>query len=276
MRHVFLAGVVFLGLCSHVASPIYAEEKQVTAASVAQKHAPAVYSYVIDRGKDKLGKDITTKGTAFLISNDPPLLATVAHTMRHVTDVAKLTVRDNITGAVRPAKTVILHPQFKVMESKKDPFSPDVALIVLTEPVPESVQRVPLGQGDTSQLQGQAIVSLGFSRYAALEEDKGETAEAVMRQGIIQRTVDFDAISTVSPRSERPLLEISTPCIEGESGAPIILLSTGQLIGIQIGYRKYNYAGTEIPAWIIPKTMHVKILQLMLAEERLMGGAAVT
>lgn len=267
MRHLLLLALCSAGLCSPAAL-VYAQDGQITPFSVAQTYANAVFSYKIDLGTDALGEPKWSKGTAFLISNDPPLLATVAHLMHHVTDVSKLTVRDNITGTVRPVKAVFLHPEFKVDQGGKSAFSADVALIALVDPLPDSFHKLLLcEEEDTTQLQGQAIVSLGFPDYAAAEEEAGGSAEAVLREGIVQRTIDFEGASTQSPLHDRPLLEISTPCIDGESGCPIVLLTTGKVVGIQIGARKYNYSGTKIPARIIPFAIHTKyLLQLMVKE----------
>lgn len=270
MRQVLLVCAVVLGLCSQAMSPIFGQEGQTTALGVAQTHTNAVFSYIIDRGQNERGEAIWSKGTAFLISNDPPVLVTVAHLMHFVTDVSKLTVRDNISGEARPVKSVFLHPEYSTNQGSKNPYTADVAVILLFEPVPESFQRLRLHEGDTSKLQGEAIVSFGFPKYAAFEEEKGGTAEAVIRQGIIQRTVDFDAVSTASPLHERPLLEISTPCIDGESGCPIILLSTGEVVGVQVGERTYKYTGTQIPGLIIPLAVHVKYLRDLLEKEGLM------
>lgn len=239
-------------------------EEEITSWTIAQQYQSSVFTYQIDRGVDDEGKPITSQGSAFLICHNPVLLVTVAHTV-HAENPSKITVRDNITGTVRVVKTIHVHPAYDPDDDDKGAWPEDVAILEMSEPVPKEFIRLKVSSNaDTSQLQGREVVSFGFPKYVVLQERDGGSAEAVLRQGIIQATLDYNIISTNDPKESRPMLHTSLPCIDGESGCPVILLSTGEVIGVQVGNRNWKYSGTNIPGIIIPLAIHANSINELL------------
>lgn len=179
--------------------------------------------------------------SGFLIADDPPLVATAAHMAANVAKPEDVIVRANETGTIARVRAVHIHNGYKKERTNKDPYGPDAAILELDPASPELGLVLAISPPNTeTDLRGIEIVSLGFPPYAAIPSEL-ESPAAVFRRGVVQRMLDDNATTTtIMPPTRRPLLQHDLNCLLGESGSPIVSLSSGMVVGIQIGDRKWK------------------------------------
>lgn len=207
--------------------------------------------------------------TGFLISKEPPLVATVAHMVSKAKDPSELTIRANETGAVAQVKTIHIHKNFNSEQGGKNPYSTDLAVLELEKLCdglgkPLILSQTKLGEG----LAGEEIIQMGFPYYSTAGKFIKQP-EAVLNHSIIQRIVGFNW-NTDIPVKERRMMEYRYSALPGDSGSPVILLSSGEVIGVHHGSRKHYEKTTKAIITMSSGAIHVAELRVLLQEKKLM------
>lgn len=208
----------------------------------------------------------TNNCTGFLIARDPPLIATVAHIPSVAEKAEQILVRTNETGAIQKVRVRHLHKDFVKGSGKGSmPFSADLTLLELEGKSADfGIPLTLTKEGGNEDLRGKNIVSLGFPFYALAGEEL-QSPETIVRRGLIRRFLDYNG-STTSPMQKRPLLEHDLDALGGESGAPLILSPTGNVIGIQIGNRTFTSKETKQITAKFSLAIHVNHLWELLEQ----------
>lgn len=198
--------------------------------------------------------------TGFLISRDPPLIATNAHVATLAAKPEEIIVRANVTGTVGKVKAIHIHKDFKQDQGKKNPYSPDLAILELEDTHPDLGAPLVLAPPKHGEdLRGCEIIYLGFPNYVTPTGER-ESAEAVIRRGLVQRMVDLDGSTTTTPIVQRRMLEHDLGVLPGESGGPILSVSSGSVIAVHHGTRRFYKKGTRDLIVAISVAMHADLL----------------
>lgn len=211
--------------------------------------------------------------TGFLVCRNPVLVVTTAHTVAKVEDPADIKVWTRL-GKKKDARRVrAIHPHkgFKNDRTEKEAYSPDVALLEL-EMGP--VLQEPLGlaaHAPNEDLRGHEIIGIGFPFYAAAGQEYKD-AEAAVQVGIVRRVVGFDW-STKLPLSQRSMFELSFDQWPGDSGSPIISLSSGKVLGVSHGTNRRNLKrkGSEIETVLFQRSgaIHIREVWALLEQTKM-------
>lgn len=202
-------------------------------------------------------------GTGFLISRDPPLVVTVGHLVSKVEKPEEIVVRTNETETLRKVRALHIHKGFKEDGGGKNPYSPDLALLELETAKDALGPPLMLAREKPGEdLRGAAIVSMGFPNYTLYGKER-ESPEAVTRRGIVRRLQDYDG-STTSPLLKRPMFEHDLDVLVGESGSPMMLATSGTVIGIQVGTRRFTKKDTKELIVALSVGVHVRELWVLL------------
>lgn len=232
MTRVAVLGIVFAGfMFGFDSGRLRAEDRETM---LARLHSSVVMVVV---GKDEF--------SGFIIARDPPLVATVAHMAIKMEKPEDVIVRANETGMEARVKAVHVHKGYKKDRTSKDPYGPDVAILELEGESPDLGSALSLAPPNTdADLRGLEIVLLGFPFYSTLLNER-ESPAAVFRRGSVQRMLDDDAAhTTIMPLTKRPMFQHDLSCLPGESGAPIVSVLSGAVVGVQNGDRKWKKTST--------------------------------
>lgn len=212
--------------------------------------------------------------TGFLIARDPPLVATVAHAATLATKPEDMIIRLNETGNPVAVQAIHIHPAYHQQATPKDPYSPDLAILELAATDKELGQPLVLAFPNyTADLRGLEVISLGFPTYATLTGER-ESAESIIQQGVVQRMIDFDGNTTTLPPTQRPMFEHSFATSPGESGAPVLDVSSGTVIAIHHGTRRVYKSGTRELQAVIPVALRVDLLWELIETVGFIGAVA--
>lgn len=207
----------------------------------------------------------TEKFSGFVIAHNPPIVATVAHSTLKVQKLTDITIRINEKGTVMTVKAFHVHPGYN---RKTNPFSPDVAVLELNPNQGKLGSPLLLAKHKSGvDVRGAEIVSLGFPFYSTRGKET-ESPEATARKGLIRRMLDYD-FTTTSLLTQRPIIEHDLGILNGESGAPIMLIPSGEVIGVQHGIRRTTKKETNELLATLPVAIHVDELWSLLNHARL-------
>lgn len=209
-----------------------------------------------------------TDGTGFVISHDPPLIATNAHVAMQGKQPSDITVRLNESGTPLKVQAIHLHKGYDTKRSSKETYGPDVALLELEAGTTGLGPPLPLLSATSpTDIRGREVVLIGYPVYATFTGER-DSAEAAVRYGTVQRLIDYDG-GTSSSLAKRPLMEHFPAVTPGESGSPLISLDTGVVIGIHNGTKTFRRKGTTEVLATVPVAVHTRILWEVIEQANL-------
>lgn len=178
----------------------------------------------------------TTSGTAFLIAENPPLLATAAHVVAGARPADIVLTLNESAQSVR-ASASHLHPAYQPARNWDDPFTPDVALIeCISLPRDHGPPFPLLSPRAASGLPGKWVASLGYPFFAIALANGPSTARATV--GAVSQLLD-DARGTGGEPARRWIIEHGIRALPGQSGSPLFLPS-GEVVGIMQAFREFT------------------------------------
>lgn len=213
-------------------------------------------------------------GTGFLIAKEPPLIATSAHVVAdcRVEDVGVYRNEDRTRHAVQRL-IVHAHARERAGGPVRNP-GPDVAVIELSA--------LPLDAGPPLHLasptaagaiRGKPIAAIGFPFYAVTNPAE-DPPQAVVATGLAGRLLDFQRTSRL-PVDRRWLIEHDARTVSGFSGAPVFLITTGEVAAIVQGFRDFSHQTTS-EELRIPHAVRVDALWELLLDLTLADSATGT
>lgn len=245
---MFKLRVGLLSVCLFLA--IIGQSRAGEVQELAAKSRPAVVMVMVG----------SEDSTGFLITTDPPLVATVAHAVTSATEPSAIIIRLNETGEPLHVRAVHIHAGYKRDATPKDPYSSDVAILELEATDTELGQPLVLSAPQVeNDLRGLEVIALGFPTYATLTGER-ESAESVIRHGFIQRLIDFDGTTTTMPPTSRPMLEHTFEASPGESGMPVLDVTSGLVVAIHHGTRRLRDPQTREVRAIVPVCLRIDLL----------------
>lgn len=225
-----IIGVLLLGLALVAAAPAHAGDEIKQVAS--QSRSAVVMIQVKP----------TTIATGFLICEDPALVACVGHTAVNAEKPEDITVRVNETGTAIAVQRIYIHQDYRPNghPERKTPYVPDWAILELANLDPGLGSPLTLSDPASEEdLRGCQVISFGFPPHTTFtQEGERESAEAMLRRGMIQRMVDYTS-RTESVLIERPIVEYDLRMEDGDSGAPVINIATGRVVAIHSQSRQF-------------------------------------
>lgn len=217
-----------------------------------------------------------TDATGFLICREPPLIACAAHTAVLAKKPEDVIVRVNESGAPMQVKAVHMHPGYQEDKERKTAYGPDAAILHLQTIDAGLGSPFILAKPKSGDLRGIEVISLGFPAHATLSRGaERESPEATIRRGLVQRLVDYDALTNL-PVEQRPIIEHDFVTEKGESGSPLINVSSREVVAIHVRSQRFLKKGTQEVVSIVPVAVRVDVLWELLEQAGFSAAVELT